>query len=65
MFTATSDFLGRTFTVGTLPWVHFVVADAIAEDDPAYGPTNLYANYSGYEVSMLRTAADKLNFKIE
>lgn len=59
VWTSLEDFGGHEFHVGTLPWSHHVLGDkeAAPPDAPA-----TYTNYWGYEVDLLNSVANKLNF---
>ncbi len=48
--------------MGANLWAHHVLADDIPQDDPDWSPTNVYRNYWGFEIDMLETIAEELNF---
>ena len=56
------DSIGLKLRIGTNPWSHHVLAEAISESDPDYSESNKYRNYWGYEIEMLKNMAKILNF---
>ena len=62
LFSDRSNFQGRSFSVGTVTWAHFVLGYPTPKDDPTYSNTTKYRNFYGYEISMLEIASKKLNF---
>ena len=44
------------------PFAHFVLADQRPKTDPAWTQIDQYENFWGYEIEMLNTASQYLNF---
>ena len=65
LFSDRSNFQGRSFSVGTVAWAHFVLGEYTPEDDPTYSNTTKLRNFYGYEVSMMEITSKKLNFQYQ
>ena len=51
--------------ITTYPWAHHVIADALHPNDEYYSQFSKFQNYWGYEIEMIKTVAQSLNFTYE
>ena len=53
---------GYNLKIAANLWSHHVLANVIPPTDPKWTPTNLYRNYWGFEIEILKALSGKLNF---